>query len=38
MEKIYTVKLKHKVGQQVTELLKYQAIIKLLLELPYLKS
>lgn len=37
MEKICTVKLKHGVGQQAAELLKYKPVAKLLLELPYLR-
>lgn len=38
MEKRHTIKLKHRTRQQVTELLKYKLITKLLLELPYTSS
>lgn len=33
-ERKHRIKLKHRAGQQVTELLKYKLIAKLLLELP----
>lgn len=35
MEKKHRIKLKHRAGQQVTELLKYKLVAKLLFELPF---